>query len=395
MNIGIMAFENRINHGGGTNAYTIGLVEALAEFGGRHNYFVFVNNTSVDSWGYRSWPSNMRFVPLSVVESKRSIVVRVWRALRRLLGRSVPIHYGEAYVARQIDELELDLLHFPQTIIYPLLVQTPAILTFFDLQHEYYPEFFTYTELGQRDVIYPSSVQKAVCLIVPTEYTRRTLIEKYGVSPRKMELVPVGLDPLFRRSQPEECEEIRDHYNLPREFLFYPANPWTHKNHARLMAALRVYADLFEEVPWLVLTGRHENEKRDAIQLAIAAGVEERVIDLGIVPRSDLPALYSAAKCLIFPSLFEGFGIPLVEAMACGCPILAADATAIPEVVQGAAVLFDPFEPGEIAKAINRIYTDPALRDTLVDRGYQQLERFSWKQIVSQILKVYERAVEV
>ena len=127
------------------------------------------------------------------------------------------------------------------------------------------------------------------------------------------------------------------------------------------MAALRIYRERYGECPWLVLTGRLRGERREAMSLAIAAGVEDRVMDLAFVEPADLPALYSAAELMVFPSLFEGFGIPLVEAMACGCPIAAADATTIPEITNGAALLFDPLDSDQMAEAIHRALNDADL----------------------------------
>jgi len=304
---------------------------------------------------------------------------------------SVPPHYGDAGLARQIDELNLSAIHFPKTVIYPLSVQTPCVLTFFDLQQEYYPEFFTQRELRSRAQTYRASTEKARRLIVPSIYTQQTLIEKYGTPLDKMTCIPVGISQAFRRAQPADVERVRRSYGLPDEFVFYPANPWPHKNHARLMAALRIYRDTWGGCPHLVLTGRLSDETRDFVSLAVAAGIQDAVHDLGFVAPEALPGLYTAARLMVCPSLFEGFGIPLVEAMACGCPIAAANATAIPECVGKAAILFDPFDPHAIAHAIRQLWTDPELRDSLVQRGYDRAEQYRWDHIVPRIIRVYEQ----
>lgn len=179
-------------------------------------------------------------------------------------------------------------------------------------------------------------------VIAPSEFTRQSLVEKYDVPADKISLLPVGLSDRFRRAQAGETDSMRLRYDLPDDFIFYPANPWQHKNHARLMAALRIYQDRYNEAPYLVLSGRLPNERRDFISLAIASGIEDRVTDLGFVSSEDIRALYSAATMMVFPSLFEGFGIPLIEAMASGCPIAGANATTVPEITNGAALLFDP-----------------------------------------------------
>jgi glycosyltransferase involved in cell wall biosynthesis len=391
LRIGIYAVEWTIGGSGGIAVYTRYLVEALAEYDKTSIYIVLVNAKYVDIWTYRQWPTNIRFVQLLEVEPRQPIYKRIIRQLYHELRLPVPVQYGESYIGRQIESLGLELIHYPNTLIYPLSITTPCILTFFDLQHEYYPQFFTPAELDYRARTYRPSVEKAIHIIVPSKYTRQTLIEKYSVPLDKMSFVPVGLIKSFQRPEKGKIDQVKAKYNLPEKFIFYPANPWPHKNHACLMAALRIYQEKYGRPPELVLSGRLQNKVWDAKQLAIAAGVEENIIDLGFVPFEDLPALYSAATLMVFPSLFEGFGIPLVEAMACGCPIAAANATAIPECVNNAALLFDPFDPGAIAEAVHQLINDQTLRHTLMERGYQQLGRYDWKLIVSQLLQIYKR----
>ncbi len=385
--------SSRLGMGGGVNVYTRSLVEALARFESPHDFVILVSQDAMDAWDYRRWPANFEFTLLPDFSSV-SIASRARQFLLRRLGLAEPDREPGGFLARQIDGMGLDLIHFPATRIDPRSLQTPCVLTFFDLQQEYYPEFFTRVVLEQRAKSYRSSVDKAVRIIVPTRFTEDTLREKFQTPARKMSFIPVGIDPNMRRAEQVEIDRIRAKFGLPNSFIYYPANPWQHKNHARLMAGLRIYGSRFGEIPWLVLSGRLANEDRDALSLAIAAGVENRVMDLEFVDIADLPGLYSAATLMVFPSLFEGFGIPLVEAMACGCPIVAANATTIPEVTGGAALLFDPFDPVDIAATLYRAVNDPQLRGTLAARGASQLQRFDWKSIVDQHNAVYAQAVQ-
>jgi len=380
---------SRLGSGGGISVYTLRLVEALADHGVGCDCVVLVSEDALPSWAHRQWPAHVKFVAIRQAETRQPFPARAYRRVRRLLGLVVPQSYGDAYVARQIDGLDLDLIHYPRTVVHPLSILTPCVLTFFDIQHEYYPQFFTESELEWRAQTYRASVEKAQHLIVPSRFTQRTLSEKFNVPECKMSYVPVGLPDSFRRTASEQTEQIRIKYRLPHHFIFYPANPWQHKNHARLMAALRILQDKYGDAPYLVLSGRLPHERRDALSMAIAAGVEHLVIDLEFVPVEDLPALYSAADLLVFPSLFEGFGIPLVEAMACGCPIAVSNATCIPECANGSAFLFDPMDPTDMAAAIYTMLTDQALRERLVSQGYEQLPRFDWRNILPKLLQVY------
>ncbi len=389
--IGIAAIGSELGTSGGVDVYTRSLVEALANYGTAQEYFVLVNQTALRHWQYRSWPPHVRFIGLHDMALREPLHLRALRRVRRLLGKPLPQQYEERYLAHCIDVLGLDLIHFPRTLIHPLSLHTPCVLTFFDMQHEYYPQFFTEDELIFRAKTYRPSVDKASHLIVPSEYTRCTLLEKYQVPSDKISSIPVGISGDFRRSDESDIRRVRAKYRLPSEFIFYPANPWQHKNHARLMAALHIYSDRHGECPWLVLTGRLQGERREASSLAVAAGVEDRVIDLAFVEPADLPALYSAATLMAFPSLFEGFGIPLVEAMACGCPIIAANATAIPEITNGAALLFDPCDAGMIAESIHRVLVDAELKQRLIAQGYAQSSRFAWDKLAAQLEGTYVR----
>jgi glycosyltransferase involved in cell wall biosynthesis len=391
LRIGIAAMGSAPGRSGGLDVYTRQLVEALAAHGKGCEFVVLVDVELLPVWSDRDWPAHLSFKGLHETEPPGWLAMRGYRHARRRLGLPVPANYGEQFLARQIDALGLDLVHFPRTLVQPFAGATRCVLTFFDLQHEYYPQFFTEQELAFRARTYRPSVDGAAHLIVPSEYTRSTLREKYDVPHDKTSLIPVGISDTFRRGAAAAVEGVRARYQLPREFVFYPANPWQHKNHARLMAALRIYRRRYAESPWLVLSGRLQGERREAMSMAIAAGVEDRVIDLAFVEPSELPALYSAAALMVFPSLFEGFGIPLVEAMACGCPIAAANTTSIPEITDGGALLFDPFDPEQMAEALHQALNDADLRQTLVARGNVQLPRFAWDTIVPQLVAVYER----
>ena len=378
--------------GGGLDIYTRHLVEALAEHDHDNDYVIITKDAAqAELWRYRTWPGNFRIHALREYEARQGLTTRTVRRWRLWRGQAVPAHYGEPYRSRQIEELELDLLHFPDTLIEPLSVSTPCVLTFFDMQHEYYPRFFSPEHLAWRAARYRPSVDKAAHLLVPSHFTASTLSERYGVAPSKMSLAPVGVQPGFQRATPKDVDRVRERYGLPERYLFYPANPWPHKNHARLMAALRIYGERFGRAPELVLSGRLANEPRDATELARAAGVEASVHNLDFVAFEDMPALYTGAAAMVFPSFFEGFGIPLLEAMACGCPIAAADATAIPECVGDAAVLFDPFDPECIANALHSLLSDEELQRTLVARGSARLAQYRWQELAPQITAVYRQ----
>jgi glycosyltransferase involved in cell wall biosynthesis len=390
LNIGISVVFIVPGNSGGLDVFCRQLVEALANCETSHVFTILCLENDFSVWQYRAWPAHIKFVAISDCEPLRVLPVRLKRQAQRLFGLPLPPTKGEAYISWQIDALNLDLIHFPATCIYPLTVQTPCVLGFADMQHEYYPEFYTTSELESRTRKCRFSAGKAIRIIAPSIYTRNTLIEKYGIDAVKITVIPYGISPVGARPLPEDITRVRTKYGLPPSYMYYPANPWPHKNHARLMAALRLYTQSYGNPPHLVVSGRLRNEVRSVAELALAAGVTGLVTDIGFVPFEDVAPLYCGATMLVFPSLFEGFGIPLIEAMALGCPIAAANATAIPECVGPAALLFDPFDVRAIAAAIHQLTNDELLRHALTARGYDQMKRYAWADIVAKTLKVYE-----
>jgi glycosyltransferase involved in cell wall biosynthesis len=202
-------------------------------------------------------------------------------------------------------------------------------------------------------------------VIAISEHVQQTLVERLGVAPERIRVVQLGVDPERFRS-----------VDAPREpFLLYPANRWPHKNHDRLLAA---FAQVRRERPELrlVLTGAgHEGRT-----------VPDGVVVRGHVPQSELIRLYQTAAALVFPSLYEGFGQPVLEAMACGCPVAASDAGGLPEVCGDAALLFDPTSVDEIAAAMLRIVEGAG---DLAARGLERARPFTWEACARRHEEVY------
>jgi glycosyltransferase involved in cell wall biosynthesis len=287
----------------------------------------------------------------------------------------------------------LDLWFCPFTNLEPGPAPVPSVITLHDLQHEFYPEFFTPDELAHRRAFYPRSCAGASAIIAVSEFTRRGAIDRYGVEPRRISTIWHGaaadLDWAGGR---ERAAEVREKYRLPGCYVFYPANTWRHKNHARLIEAVARYRGRHGDGLGLVLTGASDNGQR-GVEASIAThGLGGVVRALGLVPRDDLPALYAGSAGLVLPSLFEGFGFPLVEAMLAGCPIAAARAASLPEVAGDAAVLFDPLDADDICRALETLVRDERAASDLVRRGRERSVLFSVSTMAERTLDVFERA---
>jgi glycosyltransferase involved in cell wall biosynthesis len=178
---------------------------------------------------------------------------------------------------------------------------------------------------------------------------------------------------------------------LERGYLFFPAHTWPHKNHRAAVEALRVLRDRHGLRPLLVCSGNPRQAQPEIEAQVAAAGLSGQVRFLGYAPPEDMPSLYRGAAALVFPSRFEGFGMPVLEAMASGCPVICGNRTALPEVAGEAAWLVDPEDPEALAAALHALLGDPDRRAERISLGLSQAARFSWRRHVQQVTAVFAR----
>jgi glycosyltransferase involved in cell wall biosynthesis len=398
MRIGVNLIPLRSGQMGGHEFYVRRLLKHLLQGDRRNQYFLFTawwNDDSIDLPHGRI--QKIMAVPK---QGLGEIILTGWNRwlarypnlgalplLRRWASNpSVDLH---AWVRR----LGLDVWFCPITDLDPRHLPIPTVITIADIQQEYYPEFFTREELQARALMYGPSCQEATAVITVSEFSKRCMIEKYGLLPEKVHCIyEAGVERIDDPAGSPTVEDVRRKYHLPGRYAFYPANMWPHKNHRLLLLALHRLRHLYGMTLSLVLTGDDLGEWGELEAVARHFHLYEHIHYLGYVPADDLPGLYQGAAMLLFPSLFEGFGIPLVEAMALGCPIAAANTASIPEVVGDAALLFDPRHPDSIATACSQLLTDEALRQTLIARARERAPRFSWKRAADETLQVLEWA---
>ena len=323
---------------GGSETYARELCRALARIGGLR-YRVFLPEIATDA---------ADGLPSSVVDG--------YRASRTMPGRIAAMSLAAARpkaLRRELELEQLDAIHFPLSVMLPPVARPPAVTTVLDLQHEEHPEFFGRAELAYRKVVYGWTIRRSHIVITISEHARQRLIERHGLASDRVRAIHLAVD-----------HDVFTPGPGPRgAYLLYPARPWRHKNHTRLYEA---FARLRRERPdlRLVLTGEGDFGR-------LPDGVEPR----GRVSRDELVELYRGAAAVVFPSLYEGFGMPVVEAMACGCPVACANATSLPEVVGGAARLFDPRDADEIAAAVDEVLREP---EPWIARGLERARLYTW-----------------
>ena len=267
-------------------------------------------------------------------------------------------------------------MHFTRQSAFP--TSTPKIFQPWDLQHLHLPEFFSETEHSRREQLYRTSCEQAQLIVVPSNWVKLDLMTHYGISEERIAIVnPPPPIAAYTPPTPAEEAQIAARFELPERFLFYPAQPWLHKNHDRLIAAL---ADLRNEgvrIP-LICSGRETERTSVLRELALELGVSEQVRFLGFVQPLELQVIFRRATGLIFPSLYEGWGFPVIEAFSAGLPVASSNVTSLPELADGAALLFNPLEGGEIAEAMLSLWSDERLRQALAERGRARAAEFDW-----------------
>lgn len=278
-----------------------------------------------------------------------------------------------------------DVIHYPVAIAQPRCA-LPRVVTLHDVAHHVVPQYFGRTTLAYRRVAYDRAAQRADAVITVSQHAKQELIEHLQLDPRVIHAIPPGLDTLPAVPEPSVIRALRK--RLPRRFVLYPANAWPHKNHSGMIAAM---SHLPDQSLHLILTGQLYNH-RSALEEEIAAHrLSERVHHLGYVGRDELFGLYHLAQGLVFPSMFEGFGIPPLEAMHFGCPVAASDIGALRETCGGGAMYFDPCDPVAIAEAISRLSNDDDLRAGLRAAGARRTLAFSWDAAAAEHLLLYRQ----
>ena len=276
------------------------------------------------------------------------------------------------FLSRALHELDRNDLFFSPGYNSPLFCPAPFVFTIHDLSHVYCPE-----NSSRAIQLYYATIMKRACrraarILTVSEFTRRQIIDWSAVSPDKISNVGCAVDSSY--------VPVGDSYGLPFPYLLTVSNRKRHKNEFRLVEAF-ARANLDPRIH-LVFTGKPASKLVGRIE---TLRLRSRVDFVGAVPEAKLPSLYRGAQALIFPSLYEGFGLPLLEAMACGTPVVTSDRTAMPEVAGDAALLVDPTSIEQIARATEQVVSNSSLRQRLREKGLTRCAQFSWQQTAAKV----------
>ena len=288
----------------------------------------------------------------------------------------------------------LDLFHATHYVV-PPLYRTRAVVTIHDIIHVLYPQFLpNRAALLYARVMIGRALRRADRIITVSFNSKRDLVDYFGISPARIDVVYNGVAKRFREDvTSEEKERVATKYGLPRPYLLFLGGEKPHKNVRNVLRAF-TQASRESALPHaLVLAGPMPANKSRVEALIQGLDLSTRVFRPGIVPEEDLPGLFGGSEALLYPTLYEGFGLPVVEAMACGVPVLTSSTSALQEIAGGYALLVDPMDVSAIAKGIAEIATNAQRRAELVALGRRRAADFSWDRAAAQTLKVYAEAL--
>jgi glycosyltransferase involved in cell wall biosynthesis len=284
------------------------------------------------------------------------------------------------------------LFHATEHLLPPFR-HVPTVLTVHDLIYHLFPEHHKPLNYYYLNLTMPLYCRRADAIIAVSQSTRSDLIAHYGINPGKVSVVYEAAAPHFRPASAQHVTRVRAEYGLPERFLLHVGTLEPRKNLSRLIDAFCV---LRRDVPdaRLVLVGAKGWLYEGFFRRLEALGLQDSVQLLGYVPDADLPAVYSAATVCVLPSVYEGFGLPVLEAMACGVPVACSRAASLPEVGGEAVRYFDPLDSDDMAAALRDVWQDEELRHEMAQQGLAQAARFSWSRAAVETLAIYSRLLD-
>jgi glycosyltransferase involved in cell wall biosynthesis len=330
-----------------------------------------------------------------------------WRQLQRRYRAPDPDRPARRpAVTAYLHGLGIELMLYPQPMRQAFEVGLPYIMAVHDLQHRLQPEFPEVSADGEweaREYLFRNGARYATLLLADSEVGKEDILRfygPYGLTADRVKVLPFVPAPyLSGRASPDEVRRVREAYGLSEAFLFYPAQFWAHKNHARIIEALALLRDEHGLAVQVAFAGGNRGRFtsrnfRDVMRLARKRRVVGQVKILGYVPEGDMAPLYTGARALIMPTFFGPTNIPLLEAWACGCPVITSDIRGVAQQMGDAAVLVDPRSTEAIAAGIVRVWTDEPLRQALVSRGQERLASYSPTDFRQRLRSILEEARE-
>lgn len=355
----------------GVARYLVNLLRNLVEIDDQNEYIVYVRE-EIEPLGF---------------ESER---LRV--KLLRGVGPSLAWRHLQLPLQMRKDRIDL---HFSPSYFIPMIEVCPSVVVVHDLTFRVHPEWFRRDWRMRFDDIFWHKVRKASHILTVSEHSKSDIVRFLKVDPDRVTSTPEAADERFRVVEDRDAvNAARERYGMPPGFIFTVGSIHTRRNLERLIQSMAVAREITGSAPSLLIMGAKDASFSDPVEITGTAercGLTENVRHVEYVTEEDLLHLYNACGLFAYPSLYEGFGLPVIEAMACGAPVVCSNVTSIPEVAGDAALYFNPEDTDEMGKAIARALTDTALRKRLSEAGRKRAATFSWRHTAEETLAVFNR----
>ena len=365
MRVGIDASYLLSPHKSGVETYALNLVRALLSVPVRPETFLYAAGADTNA------PDAAPLLE-SADRARTSSVSRLWLRLRM----PALMKWDRVSVA-----------HFPGGLL-PRWLPAPAVVTFYDLAALRYPELYDPVELGYYDTLIPSAAQRSAAIIAISQSTKRDVVATFGVPDSKVFVTPLGVDSKFKPVE-DAGRLVRERHGLDSGYVLACVG----SSHPRknLKAVIEAFDELGRPDLRLVIVGSVQRDQQ-AFEAIKSSGSRGRIALPGHVAEADLPAIYSAAGVFCFPSLYEGFGLPVLEAMACGTPVVCSDTSSLPEVVGDAALMVEPSDIDGLGTALRSVLDDDSRRAELSVAGLARAAGFTWARTARLTVEAYEAA---
>lgn len=359
MKIGIAA--RGLNGRGGPKQYIESLLVSLLKVDTNNEYFFFYNSPE--------------------------FIGKFTHVHEIVLNSSSKLLWDYYLLPKTVRQLNLDVMFFPKNVM-PFYIPCKSVIVIHDLAY-FMPELnaYTFIDTSYMQLMIRSSVNRADHIIAVSENTRRDIIRFTGIPGDKISVIHEAPDRKYRRiTDMNELNKIKTKYNLPQKFIFSCDSITPRKNTIRLLTAFNSIKDKIPHM--LVLTGGVSWKSKRVHRLIDC--MKDRVIKLGFIPDEDMPGLYNLADLFVYPSLYEGFGLPLLESMACGCPVVSSNTSSIPEVAGDAGIMVDPYDSIGLAKAMYDVLTGEDMRKDMINKGLERVRQFTWEKCARETVDIFE-----
>jgi len=357
---------------GGNETYIRNIIHALGEIDPGGDYALFLSP-------HASPGSDV----IAGTERMRRVVVRPHNPLVR-----IPLTFPLALARERIDVVHVQY-------VAPPVCPARVVVSVHDIAYERYPQFFTPSEVTRMRALVPLTVRRAAAVLTLSDYSKRDIVRRYGVPPERVTVTHLAADPMFQPIHDEgRLAAVRERYGTGEQFILSVGNLQPRKNIKTLIEAYVRLRRAGATRHKLVLVGKRAWRHDDIFAAARDSGYADELVFTDYVPDADLVALYNAADLFVYPSIFEGFGLPPLEAMACGTPVVCSNTSSFPEVVGDAALTVAPLDVDGLAEAMSQALRNAALRARLSVLGPRQAALFSWERTARITLDTYRSAME-